>query len=68
MGGLGAREVVFLYGAEQFNMDPHVAVLISLLFYCTSAILSFTGLYFVMNSSKLKVVGELDEDLKTEIA
>jgi len=66
MGGLGAREVVFLYGAEQFNMDAHVAVLISLLFYCTSAILSFTGLYFVMNSSKLKEVGSLDEDLKAE--
>lgn len=68
MGGLGAREVVFLYGADKFNMDPHIAVLISLLFYCTSAILSFTGLYFVMNSSKLKEVGDLDEDLKTEIA
>ena len=53
VGGLGARELVFVYGAQYFNMDQHLAVIISLLFYCISAILSFSGIYFVFNPSKL---------------
>ena len=53
VGGLGARELVFVYGAQYFGMDQHLAVIISLLFYCISAILSFSGIYFVFNPSKL---------------
>lgn len=47
VGGLGARELVFVYGAQFFHMDEHLAVIISLLFYCISAILSLSGIYFV---------------------
>jgi uncharacterized membrane protein YbhN (UPF0104 family) len=53
VGGLGARELVFVYGAQYFQMDQHLAVIISLLFYCISAILSFSGIYFVFNPSQL---------------
>ena len=53
VGGLGAREVVFVYGAEMFGIDQHIAVLISLMFYCISALLSFSGIYFVFNPQKL---------------
>jgi glycosyltransferase 2 family protein len=55
VGGLGAREVVFVYGAEMFGIDQHIAVLISLMFYCISALLSFSGIYFVFNPQKLGV-------------
>ena len=61
VGGLGARELVFVYGAQYFSMDQHLAVIISLLFYCISAILSFSGIYFVFNPSKL---GEKKIELK----
>lgn len=53
VGGLGARELVFVYGAQYFQMDEHLAVIISLLFYCISAILSFSGIYFVFNPKEL---------------
>jgi uncharacterized membrane protein YbhN (UPF0104 family) len=53
VGGLGARELVFVYGAQYFQMDQHLAVIISLLFYCISAILSLSGIYFVFYPKQL---------------
>jgi uncharacterized membrane protein YbhN (UPF0104 family) len=53
VGGLGAREVVFLYGAEYFQLDSHLAVLISLLFYFISALLSASGTYFIFRPKSL---------------
>ncbi|WP_118194004.1 lysylphosphatidylglycerol synthase transmembrane domain-containing protein [Albibacterium indicum] len=53
VGGLGAREVVFLYGAEVFNLDPHLAVLISLLYYFVAAFMSITGSYFIFHPQAL---------------
>lgn len=53
VGGLGAREVVFLYGAEYFQLDSHLAVLISLLFYFISALLSLGGTYFIFRPQSL---------------
>lgn len=67
VGGLGARELVFLYGAQYFQMDQHVAVIISLLFYCISALLSFSGIYFVFHPQKIGVNKiELKQDLEIE--
>lgn len=57
MGGLGAREMVFLYGAEIFGIDQHYGVIISLLFYCISAIVSLSGMYFVLNPKSLEATG-----------
>lgn len=53
VGGLGAREIVFVYGAQYLGFDEHIAVLISLVFYIISALLSFTGIYFVFNPQAL---------------
>jgi len=53
VGGLGAREVVFLYGAEIFNLDPHLAVLISLLYYFIAALMSSLGTYYIFNPQAL---------------
>src|SRR5690606_16471051 len=61
VGGLGAREVVFLYGAEYFHLDSHLAVLISLLFYFISALLSASGTYFIFNPQSLNEVELPDE-------
>lgn len=64
VGGLGARELVFVYGAQYFQMDQHLAVIISLLFYCISALLSFSGIYFVFHPQK---IGVNKVDLKQDI-
>lgn len=53
VGGLGAREVVFLYGAEIFNLDPHLAVLISLLYYLIAALMSSLGTYYIFKPQAL---------------
>lgn len=47
IGGLGARELVFLWGATQFDLDSHEAVYISLLFYLITVITSLIGLIWV---------------------
>jgi glycosyltransferase 2 family protein len=57
MGGLGAREIVFLYGADLFGIDEHYGVIISLLFYCISALVSLSGMYFVLHPKSLEETG-----------
>jgi glycosyltransferase 2 family protein len=48
-GGLGTREVVFTEGAGFFHLDPHLGVIISLLFYLSSVAGSIWGAYFVFH-------------------
>ena len=50
IGGLGAREVVFLWGAAQFALDAHQAVYISILFYLIHLMVSLAGLRWVYKS------------------
>ena len=50
IGGLGAREVVFLWGATQFALDAHQAVYISILFYLIHLLVSLAGLQWVYKS------------------
>jgi uncharacterized membrane protein YbhN (UPF0104 family) len=47
IGGLGAREVVFLWGAHIFGLDNTVSVMASLLFYGATVISSLPGLPFI---------------------
>lgn len=53
VGGLGARELFFLWGAEIFHLDQHIAIIISLLFFCTSALMSVWGMYFIFHPKAL---------------
>src|SRR5690606_15505692 len=67
VGGLGAREMVFVFGAEYFQMDKHLALLISLLFYLTSASLAIFGSYFIfrpqgLGEDKLPAPAEAEMD------
>lgn len=48
-GGLGAREFVFVEGATFFHLDPHVGVIISLLFYLSSVAGAVWGAYFIFH-------------------
>lgn len=67
VGGLGARELVFVYGAQYFQMDQHLAVIISLLFYCISALLSFSGIYFVFHPQEIGINKvELKQNIEIE--
>lgn len=46
VGGLGARELTFFYGARLFQLDPAVAVGVSVLFYLITAAVSLVGAAF----------------------
>lgn len=48
-GGLGTRELVFVEGAKYFSLDPHIAIVISLLFYLSNLLASVWGFYFIFN-------------------
>ncbi|UIR55415.1 flippase-like domain-containing protein [Sphingobacterium sp. SRCM116780] len=66
VGGLGMREMVYIWGANFFHLDPHLAVLISLLFYIISALMALTGSYYIFHPSalgteKLPSVKEVEE-------
>jgi len=49
-GGLGTREFVFVEGANYFHLDPHLGVIISLLFYVSNLLSSLGGAYFVFHN------------------
>lgn len=48
-GGLGTREFVFLEGARFFHLDPHLGIVISLLFYLSNLLSSVWGSYFIFH-------------------
>jgi uncharacterized membrane protein YbhN (UPF0104 family) len=50
IGGLGAREVVFLWGSQQFGLVQSEAIFISLLFYLITLVSSLAGIYWVYQS------------------
>jgi glycosyltransferase 2 family protein len=47
IGGLGARELVFLWGAQEFGLLQTEAVFISLLFYLITVLVSLVGVIWV---------------------
>jgi uncharacterized membrane protein YbhN (UPF0104 family) len=57
-GGLGTREVVFAEGATYFHLDPHLGVIISLLFYLSSVAGAVWGAWFVFHDPLKKVKHE----------
>jgi uncharacterized membrane protein YbhN (UPF0104 family) len=47
VGGVGVRELTFLYGSQLMNVDINFAVGISFLFYVITAIVSLIGVIYV---------------------
>ena len=47
IGGLGAREVVFLWGSQQFGLNTNESIFISVLFYLITVVISFIGIRWV---------------------
>lgn len=52
IGGVGARELVFLYGVRYLNIQEETAVTFAILFFFVTALTSLVGLFF---SDKNKV-------------
>ena len=44
IGGVGSREISFLYGAKLLHLDPNISIALSLAFYVITAFTSFWGI------------------------
>jgi glycosyltransferase 2 family protein len=53
VGGVGVRELTFLYGSQLMNVDMNMAVGISFMFYLITAFVSLVGIYFVFRPIRL---------------
>jgi uncharacterized membrane protein YbhN (UPF0104 family) len=53
LGGFGSRELVFVYASQYLSVDVNLAVALGLLTYVLRAILSFSGVYFIIFPNKL---------------
>lgn len=49
LGGIGAREITFLFGAQYLGINQTFAVALSILFYAASAITALPGIAFTFN-------------------
>ncbi|MCR6641990.1 MAG: flippase-like domain-containing protein [Sporocytophaga sp.] len=58
IGGIGARELTFLYGAEYFHLDMNASITVSMLFYLLTAFSSICGIYFGIFPDKVNVEGK----------
>ncbi len=54
LGGLGSREIVFVYAGKFLNININLAIAMSLLFYLIRSIVCLTGSYFVIYPDKIK--------------
>ncbi len=52
IGGIGARELVFIYGCLLLHIDKETAVAFSFLFFAVTALSSLIGLWFVFRIDK----------------
>jgi hypothetical protein len=55
IGGMGVRELTFLYGSQYLGINSELAVSISLMFYLITALVSFTGLWYVVKPVDLNI-------------
>ncbi|MFW5820474.1 MAG: lysylphosphatidylglycerol synthase transmembrane domain-containing protein [Bacteroidota bacterium] len=46
VGGIGSREITFLYGSRLMGLDENLSIAMSLMFYLITAIVSFWGIYY----------------------
>ncbi len=54
LGGLGSREIVFLYAGKFLNININLAIAMSLLFYLIRSIVCLAGSYFVIYPNKIQ--------------
>jgi uncharacterized membrane protein YbhN (UPF0104 family) len=54
IGGVGVRELTFLYGSQLLNVDINIAVGISFLFYLITALVSLAGVWYVFRPIALE--------------
>lgn len=52
IGGIGAREIVFVYGDNLFGIETNIAVTFSVLFFLLNALSSFVGAFLTIDTEQ----------------
>jgi len=55
IGGVGAREIVFLYGADILSIDISIAIALSLVIYSMRILVSFGGFYYMLKPDNINL-------------
>lgn len=55
IGGVGAREITFLYGAEFMHLNINESIALSFMFYLMTVLVSFSGIYYSFKPKKLGI-------------
>lgn len=58
IGGIGSREITFLFGAGIMHLNVSQSIALSLLFYVITAVVSLAGIYFSLNERAMKIERE----------
>ncbi|TMU57178.1 lysylphosphatidylglycerol synthase transmembrane domain-containing protein [Flagellimonas algicola] len=56
IGGIGSREVTFLYGAKWLELDANTSIGISFVFFLITALISFFGIFYHFKKPQLETV------------
>ena len=54
IGGIGSRELTFLYGAKWLTLNANTSVSVSLVFFLITALVSLFGIYYHFKKPKLE--------------
>jgi len=61
IGGVGAREMVFLFGAKFLHLNKELSIALSVMFFLLSAIVSLVGIYWVFFPPFRKEIQPIEE-------
>lgn len=64
IGGIGSREITFLFGAKLLHLDINLSIALSLIFYVITLIVSLGGIYYSLNSKALDLQVEDGSDVQ----
>lgn len=65
IGGVGSREITFLFGARLLNLDINLSIALSLIFYIITLVVSLAGIYYSLNTKSLNL--QLEEKSISQI-
>lgn len=67
IGGIGSREITFLFGAKVLGLDINLSIALSLIFYLITLVVSIAGIYYSLRPTALKITPENQKNNSTNI-
>lgn len=62
IGGIGSREITFLFGSQLLGLDVNLSIALSLLFYLITLLVSFGGIIYSFKPEAMKLQSSHSKD------